>query len=998
MAGVFPRWRLGMSLLYFALLVSNAHAGGSGLNTVVVVNQASSNSCELGNYYCEARHVPAENVLRVYWPGGNTLWTSNDFQTTLLTPLLDMLAARQLTNQIDYVVISMDVPFQTSFGSTINGTTSALFYGLRAGDGSDLGVTNSYAASEAVFRRAPPASAPGYSFLTTMITATSLTQAEALVNQGVAGDNSFSTKPVVLEKSSDTTRNIRYTAYDNAIFNVDLRGVSAILRTNSDSLWWPGGCLGLETGQAQFSVPPATFVPGAVADSLTSFGGVIFGPNSQTNLLAFIDAGAAGSYGTVAEPGTDPQKFPDPQVYFYLARGFSLAESYYQSLNTPYLGLTVAEPLSAPFARRGLAYWGTNSPNSVLSGTALLSVRFSAAADGRPLQQVDLFVDGRYFSTLTNVAPCAGNVLNVCLNGFPITCTVPSNATLATLSAALTAAIDDPAVTNATGILASAHGDRVELRSTSTNALAVPFYVADTGSTSALERSYQVSYLPDSFPPKLISSGRDANGVFHLLVQTPTGLPYVIEASTNLLDWIPMATNTVPGLVEFEDPAATNFPSRFYRVMGPVPGVPPALSADGTAGDGSLQLHLASWPGQPCAVLASTNLTDWAPILTNQAGGSLDFADSGATNAGWRFYRAWLVPPAAPEFTVLNGATGTTLVRIDSAVQPYTVEVTTNGSQWLALSTNFAVGEVKTTVGTAIGTGNYLSTFLAASRPTFLDSQALGRQAFIALAGTPPVGAWLQFTFTLTNGAFVVVGVTNQSAGATAADLTGQLCNLINTTPALQGPAGVVAEDFTVNLAGTATFNLLARSPGYEAAAVQVLPQSSGVILLPSSQRTLTQNLSDLLPRNHLYVTAGADSLTVGFPLDTTALSDGYHTLTAVAYEGSHVRTETCVTAPVRVQNSPLSAVLTLLDLPDPAPVAGTYHIQVAANTNDVSRITLFSTGGALGTATNESTATFQVDGTNLWAGLHPFYALVETSSGLKYQTQTSWVRLVNGP
>ena len=147
------------------------------------------------------------------------------------------------------------------------------------------------------------------------------------------------------------------------------------------------------------------FVPGAIADSLTSFGGIIFGTNSQTNLLAFINGGAAGSYGTVAEPANDTQKFPNPQVYFYQARGFSLAESYYQSINVPYLGLMVAEPLAAPFARPGQGRWDTNLPNAVLSGTTKLSVNFSSTIGNHPLQQVDLFVDGVYFSTLTNLAP-----------------------------------------------------------------------------------------------------------------------------------------------------------------------------------------------------------------------------------------------------------------------------------------------------------------------------------------------------------------------------------------------------------------------------------------------------------------------------------------------------------------------------------------------------------------------------------------------------------------
>src|SRR5712664_2375635 len=64
----------------------NAQAGGSGLNTVVVVNQNSTNSCELGNYYAEQRQVPAENVLRISWAGTNTSWSGLDFTNNLLNP------------------------------------------------------------------------------------------------------------------------------------------------------------------------------------------------------------------------------------------------------------------------------------------------------------------------------------------------------------------------------------------------------------------------------------------------------------------------------------------------------------------------------------------------------------------------------------------------------------------------------------------------------------------------------------------------------------------------------------------------------------------------------------------------------------------------------------------------------------------------------------------------------------------------------------------------
>ena len=70
-----------------------------------------------------------------------------------------------------------------------------------------------------------------------------------------------------------------------------------------------------------------------MADNLTSFGGQIFQDTAgQTTLLAFAAAGASGSYGSITEPCSYPQKFPDPQNYFYQERGFSLGECYYQSV------------------------------------------------------------------------------------------------------------------------------------------------------------------------------------------------------------------------------------------------------------------------------------------------------------------------------------------------------------------------------------------------------------------------------------------------------------------------------------------------------------------------------------------------------------------------------------------------------------------------------------------------------------------------------------------
>jgi len=215
----------------------------------------------------------------------------------------------------------------------------------------------------------------------------------------------------------------------------------------------------------------------------------------------------------------------------------------------------------------------------------------------------------------------------------------------------------------------------------------------------------------------------------------------------------------------------------------------------------------------------------------------------------------------------------------------------------------------------------------------------------------------------------------------------------------MQASDGLVAEDFGTDPFGSPSFHLRAISPGYDAASLQVLLSgSSDVSIAPWTRVALNQNLADLQPRNHLYLTAGLPKLAVTFPLDTTSLADGFHELTAVASEGSHVRTQTRVSLAVRIQNSSLTATLSLLDLSPTNIVQGTYHIRVAANTNSVTAISLFSTGGLLATATNQSAVTFSFNGPALGAGFHHFYALVQTSDGLQYRTETRSARLVNAP
>jgi len=773
--------------VFFASAVG-LFAGGSGLNVVVVVNQNSTNSVQLGNYYCERRCVPPQNLLRINWTGGNTIWTRPDFETNLLDPLVSMLASRGLTNQVDYVVLSMDIPYRVMADEGINSTTAALFYGFKTDDCSNncpegiagcnlpAASSNAYAGSEGIFRRTPPIAAGSNSWLVTMITSGDLTSAKAIIDRGVASDGAFPTQSVWLAKTTDLIRSIRYLEFDNAIFDTRVTGDLSIQRTNLDSPYGLTNLLGYQTGLAGFTILSNAFVPGAMADSLTSFAGILYEDYGQTTLLAFMDAGASGSYGTVVEPCAYPQKFPSPQDYFYQVRGFSLAECYYLSLANPYQGLVVGEPLAAPFARPPVGAWVNLPANSVLSGIINLTLQCAAGAANRPVQQVDLFVDGTWLQTLTNIPPVAGNQLYVTINGCTTNYTVSTNATIKSVASDLANVLNQPAYVQPSKAQAVGCGDRIGLQST------------DTGT-----------------------------------------------------------------------------------------------------------------PG----------------------------------------------------------------------------------------------GQIPVMVSNSIGTAAALTTCIRSSQASFLDSIAHGLRNFV-IRNSPSTNDYLQITVSKTNGTEVTLSVTNPPGNTSTPVLIQSLISAINTNAGLMAADGLAAEmvyqDPPIN---GDEFNLYAQTAGWPASQIQAtLSGSADLDISPAGAQALNQNLSDLQPRNHLYLMAGVTDLSLTFPLDTTTLSDGSHELAAVVYEGSHVRTQTRVTQNVRVQNTPLNATFTTLAGASNTVLNFTLLFSVAANTNTISTIELFTTGGSAGVVSGLQSATFAVAATNLGIGLHPFYTVVTRNDGKQYRTETKWIRI----
>ena len=106
-----------------------------------------------------------------------------------------------------------------------------------------------------------------------------------------------------------------------------------------------------------------TFVPGAIADNLTSYGAAIStsratrtaptcpASESQTSIARFIRAGATGAHGTVNEPLNNV--FPNAGTMLHYTFGYSMGESYFFNQRFLYWqNIHLGDPLATPYGKR----------------------------------------------------------------------------------------------------------------------------------------------------------------------------------------------------------------------------------------------------------------------------------------------------------------------------------------------------------------------------------------------------------------------------------------------------------------------------------------------------------------------------------------------------------------------------------------------------------------------------------------------------------------------
>jgi len=190
-----------------------------------------------------------------------------------------------------------------------------------------------------------------------LLTGKDISEISSLIQRGVESDATRPKANAYLINTTDAARSSRKVIFKKFSENfpknnlLEIHFLDATNEEDDESIAFKHNILVYETGLA--SVPYINtnhYLPGAIADHLTSFGGQGLSEEGQMKAFRWLEAGVTGSYGTVVEPCNFVQKYPNPSIFIprYL-RGETLIEAYWKSVQQPSEGLFIGEPLAKPY-------------------------------------------------------------------------------------------------------------------------------------------------------------------------------------------------------------------------------------------------------------------------------------------------------------------------------------------------------------------------------------------------------------------------------------------------------------------------------------------------------------------------------------------------------------------------------------------------------------------------------------------------------------------------
>lgn len=414
--------RIVWGILGGGLAAALARGGGGPTDVLVVYDPVDANSVAIANHYQQTRNIPEVCMVPYSFPKtrSDTSSIKDGLSAAeglaLIQALKQAASNRNISAQIDRIVLAGFTPTTVSPGRSL---TTMLAYGPMISTTSDMAVLVADYTDNRAFRgtgtnpaveiRNDVSFNGHYYWVATSIGYTGARGNPAadifsLVSRSKAADGTRPDGTVYWPTNSDirsTTRAWQIPGVTNEwnALGVDYAIVNGTVVSNKTGA--PGSfpvdqraIIGEIAGVASFDTNQNNvFLPGCIAEHLTSGAGVLGSVGGQTSLAAWIALGVCGSSGTVVEPYAVWEKFPHARLHSHYAMGASLGEAFWESVANPVELFIVGDPLTQPFADLPTVAFTHLVDGAVLSNTVFIGVSASCAVGVEA--DLDLAVDGR---------------------------------------------------------------------------------------------------------------------------------------------------------------------------------------------------------------------------------------------------------------------------------------------------------------------------------------------------------------------------------------------------------------------------------------------------------------------------------------------------------------------------------------------------------------------------------------------------------------------------
>ena len=357
----------------------------------IIVNDNDPISVAMGPYYARKRGIPEENLIHVSLPE-----SADVVSPELFAPVLQQVE-KALPDGIQGYVLTWIRPYRVGCMSI----TSAFALGGYASQYCNTyGGVCSLTASVDYFGSESTRPFDDHGVRPAMVLGgVSEEEVRALIERGLSADGTFPTGTGYLVRTTDSLRSVRYPDFEQVLSAWNHEGglkfeyrdnadgkVGNLVENREDVLFYFTGLVWVD------GIGTNTYLPGAIADHLTSAGGILTSTSGQMSALRWLEAGATASYGTVIEPCNYSSKFPRVSTLlpFYF-RGNTLLEAYWKSVRRPGEGIFVGEPLARPWGRAFLRFVDGN----LILRTTLLEPgrRYAVLAGDTPDGPFDTILD-----------------------------------------------------------------------------------------------------------------------------------------------------------------------------------------------------------------------------------------------------------------------------------------------------------------------------------------------------------------------------------------------------------------------------------------------------------------------------------------------------------------------------------------------------------------------------------------------------------------------------